>query len=450
MPISDIVNITVSITGGALSVAGFGTMLITGISAPFAEGETEIYTTMTELDDAGWLGTEQEYLAAQLAFSSAIRPDRVKVAHLADFVAQVDNVTIDTAADGTYTLDINGTDFAHVSSSETTTDIRDALVVLVNAGDEPVTAAPVLTDELDLTADNAGEPFITTLEGDQSANMTLLLATPNTGYQQGLNTIELFDDDWYGLYGVDDDDWHILERAVWTETRNKLHMASSDDADITDVGVTDDIASVLQTASYARTAIIYHDQTLPGTGEHIGAAWMANRLAVDLDQQSPTWALVNLPGITAQSLTTTLQSGAEGKNASHYPTYAGTAVTYKGRVAEGTAIELIVVADWLQARLTEAHQATLIEYSARGAKVPYTNDGIAQTESDARGVIERAIGVGHILGPGDPDTEPTYTFPRRAEVSSADVLAEQYSYQINVTSSGKILNINGSVFLAQS
>lgn len=112
--------------------------------------------------------------------------DRVIVQGSADLtatmdtsLAQVDNVTVDTSTDGTWTIDIDGVDCTFVSSSHTIEQIRDGLIAAIAASAAPATALPISTDELAISLDESGA-FTTTLEGDRAGDMTLT-ARPETG-----------------------------------------------------------------------------------------------------------------------------------------------------------------------------------------------------------------------------------------------------------------------------
>ena len=75
-----------------------------------------------------------------------------------------------------------------------------------------------------------------------------------------LNAIEAQDSDWYCLvtpYRVSAD---IQEISLWIETKTKIYVANSQDADVL-TAVSTDIASVLQAASYNRTAYLWHHKS---------------------------------------------------------------------------------------------------------------------------------------------------------------------------------------------
>ncbi len=94
-------------------------------------------------------------------------------------VAQVDNIDVTGTTDGTYTIAINGVDFSFVASSNSAAEIRDGLVTVLNANQAIVVAAPGVGDSLDLTASEAGVPFITTFTSNPGTNMVLSSTTAN-------------------------------------------------------------------------------------------------------------------------------------------------------------------------------------------------------------------------------------------------------------------------------
>jgi hypothetical protein len=96
-----------------------------------------------------------------------------------DPVAQVSSVTVTGNTDGNFTVTINGVNFTHTAATDTIEEIRDALIVLINAGAEPVTAAPVSTDEITLTADVAGDAFTLSTASGTPGEIEDALVTAN-------------------------------------------------------------------------------------------------------------------------------------------------------------------------------------------------------------------------------------------------------------------------------
>lgn len=90
-------------------------------------------------------------------------------------------VTLAGNADGDYTITINigdeSDDFTHPASSDSIEDIRDALIVLIDAGSLPVTTAAVSTDAIDI------------IPNDQAAEFTVELASPDDDMTQAASSI---------------------------------------------------------------------------------------------------------------------------------------------------------------------------------------------------------------------------------------------------------------------
>lgn len=83
---------------------------------------------------------------------------------------QADTITVTGNDDGTYTVNINGTDYSHVASSETVEQIRDALVTAIGSP-TGVTVGTSSTDVITLTAAVEGTPFsdgVTNTDGNLS------------------------------------------------------------------------------------------------------------------------------------------------------------------------------------------------------------------------------------------------------------------------------------------
>lgn len=84
--------------------------------------------------------------------------------------------------------------------------------------------------------------------------------TGDANITAALNAIDAQDSDWYCLLTPKRVSADIQEIALWIEAKTKIYVANSQDADVLTV-VTSDIASVLQTASYNRTAYLWHHKS---------------------------------------------------------------------------------------------------------------------------------------------------------------------------------------------
>ncbi len=132
------------------------------------------------------LGEAEQWIYTFLATAQAIaeigpapdRPQEDFERDWANFQQQVVNFLITGGTDGTYTITINSTAFAVVAVAQTATQIRDALLVLMqaatNANTFPIDFATGAGDSIDATAQNGGEvfTFVSTSTGDAITETT--------------------------------------------------------------------------------------------------------------------------------------------------------------------------------------------------------------------------------------------------------------------------------------
>jgi len=382
MPLADIITINITLQTKASSRPGFGTPIVIG-ELPAAVVTAGLFTdravvlTPTGFASAmlalGFTTTDAMYVAVQTAFAQDPSPTSVILGRRVTPTAQISNVLIATAEAGTYTVTIDGLDIPFVAVAETTTQIRDAMVILINATAAVVTAAPGAGDSIDLTADEAGVSF--TLAVDHSAtpaNISSTNPTPNLGIVEDLIAISAENDDWYGLVESTHSDGVNATAAPYIETQSKIFAAQSNSADILASG-SDDAFSKLQLAAFARTMPIYHDDD----AEYLDAAWLGD--ALPTDPGSITWNMRELTTVTPSvgvsgGVTATELVNLNNKNANYYERIAGRNVSRHGRMADGTFVDLIRGRDWLEINLA----LDVFDLLANEDKVPFTDGGANQ------------------------------------------------------------------------
>jgi hypothetical protein len=385
MSIEKIVNINISLQTATVERAGFGRALILGSNASFAE-DVRLYTSLSAVAD-DFLTTDDEYKAAAKLFSQPVKPPDVLIGKRATPVAQVNDIEITTLEDADYTVTINGTPFTHVPGGVPTNSsaVVTALIALITAGSEPVTATAsgIAPDEdLVLTADNAGEAFTVAV----TTNMTNVATTPSVGVQSDLTGIVDGSDlgkTWYALILTSRTTYEVTEAALWIEANKRLYIAGNGDSDII-TAVSTDVASVLAAKNYNRTAVLY-------SGDQANfpeAAWLG--VMLPKDPGSATWVFKTLAGNVADELTDTEETNAIGKNATVYIERGGVDNTQNaegGQVASGEWIDVIRGIDWLEARLEENIYTVLVTVD----KVPFTDNGIDQIVNAMQEILELAV-----------------------------------------------------------
>lgn len=434
MSIEKIVDINISLQTATVERAGFGRALILGDNATFAE-DVRLYTSLTAVA-ADFLTTDEEYKAAAKLFGQDLKPPDVLIGKRGTPVAQVNDIEIVTLEDADYTVTINGTPFTYVPGGvpANSSAVVTGLIALITAGSEPVTATAsgIAPDEdLTLTADNAGEAFTVAV----TTNMTDVATTPSVGVQSDLQGIVDGSDlgkTWYALILTSRTTYEITEAALWVESNKRLYIACSGDADIL-TAVTTDIASVLQSKNYDKTAILY-------SGDQANfpeAAWLGGMLP--RDPGSATWVFKSLSGIVADELTDTEETNAVSKGATVYISRGGVDNTQNndgGKVSSGEWIDVIRGFDWLEARMEENIYSLLVTVP----KVPFTDNGIDQVVTQMQEVLELSVSRGVL-------DSYTITRPSAADFSAAQKGTRQLTgIEFTGTLQGAIhkITINGT------
>lgn len=370
MPLSDFLQSSIVLGTISTSRPGYGIAMLLGAHTNFG-AVAKSYGKPSEMLDDGFLVTDPLYIGAARLFDQEKTPPRFWVGRRTTAVAQVDTVTVSVNTDGDYASTINGVDFLHSAVGETKTQIRDALVTAINAGAEPVTAAPVSTDQYTVTADAAGVGFTHTV----TANMAKVATTANNGIVEDLTAIAAYTKDWWAWASDDRTADDIKVSAAWTQTNKKFYVAQSNDAGVIDAGDTTSIASQLKTLGYTRTALVYH----ASDAEWADAMWLGTRLTKD--PGSATWHKVKGVGCTPNSVTSAQTAAMKAKNVNWFEEVGGHNVMLNGITAGGQFIDLIHGVDALNTDL----EYDVNDLQVNEDKVPFTPEGAAQVATVVEG-----------------------------------------------------------------
>ena len=409
MSLSDIVQVTITAQTTAPSRTGFGLPLIMAYHTNWPE-RARSYTSLDSMVSDGFATTDQAYLAAQACFAQNPRPTRVVVGreeNREEKKIKITPVSTNLKATYDYVVYINGLEAKYTTdATPTVAEITAGLKAAIDLLSQPVTTTDNLTD-LDIEANAVGTPF--TFYVQNTAVLDLEDITPDgtpNGIVADITAVREENDDWYGLILTNASSACILAAAVYIEANIKIMVTQSADTEILSASVSDDVASQLKTAGYARTAILYH----PKDSQYAGAAWMGK--CFPKDPGSITWKFKTLAGVDSVSLTDTQVGVLEGKGCNHYTTVAGIAITQQGVTSSGEFIDVTRSVDFIRARLQEYIYARL----ANADKIPFTDQGIAIIEAEVRAVMQLSIDQGILAA----DPAPTVTVPLAADVSTAD------------------------------
>lgn len=426
--ISEIVNVSISRDSQAVTRAGFGVMMHLALTRVFDDGAlVREYTSAADLLTDGFLTTDSAYIAASKYFSAPTAPESIIIGRR----KTGDTVTVTpTAVNSTaYTITINGTDFTFTSdASATVAEIVTGLVAAINAGSEPVTATNSTT-HVTLNPDVATTYYSVAVNGNMTVTMTA-----SQSWALDLAAIREANDTWYGLSTYSHLEADVADISAAIETMKKIYGYSSADAGIIAATQTD-VAADLSALNPDRTFGLYSavaDTSFPE------ARWFGEMFPKD--PGSATWKFKTLSGVVADSLTTTQRTNASGKDINTYESIGGVDITREGVMASGEFIDVIVGADWLEARLEERIYSRLVGND----KLPYTDAGITVIETEIRAQLQEAVAAGYLA----EYPAPVVVVPKVANISSANKLARLLTgitFQGTLAGAIHKTTINGSV-----
>jgi hypothetical protein len=467
VPLSDIVNVSISLETGQVTQAGFGLPLILGAHSRFTD-RIRFYTDLAGMVADGFVSTDAEYKAAAAMFAQTPRPQRIAIGRRAAKPTQQFTITPLTPTPTiamAYKVRVGDrTATYNAAASPTVASITAGLAAQITAlapawtastayavGDRRTNAQNVYECTVAGTSaaatgptgtgadivDNVAHwryvfPAVTATDGGTYCRVTLqtagawqsveVLDTSLLSIEQDqaavspgteLDAIKAVNSDWYAVVSVFSSRLEIPLIAQWVEANEKLFVVATQDTPVVNVSTTtgssntaDDVARQLKGASYARTALVYH----PNNGAFADAAWAARLLPED--PGSETWKFKTLAGVAAVSLTPTQQANAAAKYCNYYYALAGRSITAEGVVASNEFIDVIRGRDWVKARLQERIFARL----ANAKKIPYTDAGVAVVEAEVRAQLREAVDEGFLSA----SPEPTVSVPAVASVSSTD------------------------------
>ena len=354
-----------------------------------------------------------------------------------------------------YTVRINGTQFIYQAPNDVADNnqIAAGLVALINtfyplppetpvAKLQPVSATDNLDGSFEVEADVAGVTFLIQIDPAEAMTIQkgLIISpyTPSASVVTDLIAIKAVNDGWYALACTDRTSATVQAIAAWIETQIKIFGTTSADPNIInqDAGVdTTSIAALFQNAGYARSFVMYHQDANDDFPE---CAWFGNCLP--FTPGSETWKFKQLNSISYSNLSSAQSNRAFAKNANTYEFVGGVGITQNGTMAVGEFIDIIRGVDWL----TSTIQSYVYSVLVNTPKVPYTNAGITQIESQIRRALQLGVSNDFIA------SEPPYQIfiPDATTVPAIDKanrILNNVKFQATLAGAIQAINITGTV-----
>lgn len=403
MALNDIVQINISTQTTAPSQAGFGIPLVMGYHTVFPERVRQ-YSEVAAMVTDGFSADSLIVKCVTALLSQSPKVTHVLVGRMANAPVPSHKLTPVAVNSTEYVVEVNGTEVSYTSDvtatvAEITAGLKAAIDLLAIPG---VTTVDNSTD-LDVNATAGTDVWLSV--ADRSL-ITRRDNTPDPGIVADLAAVQNVSDDWYSVHVVNNSEAIIKAMAANIETQRKLFVTECGDDEIYDSGVSDDVASELDSLNYARTALMFH--TKPH--QYAGAGWAG--VLLPAKPGSATWKFKTIAGVSTDILTATEITNLENKNANHYTEVSGVSITQQGVTSSGEFIDITRFVDWLQARMQERIYARLVNLP----KLPFTDPGISVIGAEIQAQLDAGIEVGGLAA----DPAPSVFLPAAANVSFVD------------------------------
>jgi len=369
MTISDVANISISVSGAGPTRAGFGEPLIAALNVPWGSGAPREYSSLAGMVSDGFALTHPAYLAASAIASQQPTVTAWKVGRRTLAYSQTLHlVCLSTSALDTYAFNLRTPGGTWMGVSVASTGVPATDVASINTA---VTALGIAH----LTATHSSATLTLTMASGylldvqpDTVHMSFADVTSDPGIATDLTAIQAADNAWYGLLLDSNSPAEITAAAAWAEANGPvLFIYNSTDTECGDPSSTTDILYTEKQLAHARSAGIFSYAQLLS---YRAAAWMGQLFPTDAGSEN--WAMKTLVGQAPDVLTTNQQHAIENKNASIYVTLAGQPLTLFGRQPGGEWIDITRGIDSFTADLQE----DFIALEANNQKIPFTDAGI--------------------------------------------------------------------------
>lgn len=373
MPLSDIVNLTITAQTQTVSQQGFNTGILMAYHTAHMD-LTRSYSNLAAVAEDHAAGTVI-YRAAQAFFAQSPRPSTLKIGRRATAMSQTYKLTpTNTTEDFVYTLEFIEPDGTvqtatyTVQAGDTVATVIDGLKIAIDALGMDVTTTDNMTD-LDFDADNAGDLF--SIEDKSNSgrpgSVKIKNTTADPGIAADLTAIAAMDPDFFGIFLDSNSEAEGLAAMAWVETSIYVMSVDSSDTEILDQAISNDYFSDAETSAYARSFGVWKSKSLSFAG---GAA--LGRMLPFTPGEFDIF-LKTLAGQAADNLSDTHVAQIKAKTGNYYNALGGVNVYREGKTFANEWIDVIILIEYLRARIKENIFVAMLNQN----KVPYTDSGVS-------------------------------------------------------------------------
>ncbi|MDQ0507409.1 DUF3383 domain-containing protein [Xanthobacter agilis] len=425
LAVSDVVNVTVTISPTAATTRNFGAGLL--ISTRDVVDVGERIRSYSSLEGVGgdFGSTDSEYLAASKFFSQSPQPSLVYIGRWAKgpTPGTLKGGVLSTSerrmsewtgiTDGSFTISINGTAKNVTGLNFSAASNLPAVAAIIDAG---LTGASVTWDananRFVVKSDTTGTSSTVTYATNYSTGTSVATALKFTSSTASApvdgiaaeslsDAIEAFVDtsgDWYAgilVQNTDDnlDDFFAAAQIVEGLGKARMLGGTVTSSTVLDSTNTEDLASLCSDAGLSHTFLQYSSQP------YAAASFFGRAATVDFTGSDTTLTMKfkTEPGMTAETLTETQASTLKAKHCNVFVNYDNsTAIIQEGVMSNGYFFDEVHGLDWLKDYI-QTDVWNLLYTST--TKVPQTNAGNSLIATRIEKCLQQAVKNG-LVAPG--------------------------------------------------
>lgn len=371
-----LITVTIITANAAPQLPNFGTPALVAYHTKNTDF-IRTYTNLAGMVTDGFATTDPAYLWAQTIFSQTPSVPSLKIVRGTTAAAQTATFLVtDTAVGDTIgftVIGVNGV-VKVVNATSTGVVINDATTLAGLAAANGTTMANGGTATVTITTTVAGKiVFYSAIKGGTFTDTTAA-STPATD----LNNALTVDTQFFGVTSEHMDSTNILAMAVWAEANKRMHCYTT--TDTAALGAGTGIGNTLKTAGYTYS----YGQWSGTQGQYGAAATESQRFTSK--PGTDTWAYKQLAGVTADAVTPTQITNANGNNLNYYvANVAGVNITLTGIQASGMYADIRRGIDALAAQI----QIQVYQLLLNQPKVPYDPTGIAMVGAEIASAMQQ-------------------------------------------------------------
>lgn len=423
LAVSDVVNVTVTISPTAAATRNFGAGLVIGATDVIDVGER--IRSYSDMDDvaADFGSTDPEYIGATRFFSQDPQPSLVYIGRWGQTAthgtlrggvltaSQQLTSAWTSITDGAFKIDVDGTTKTVTGLNFSTALNMPGVAALIDAGLsggsvtwDANSGRFVVKSDTTGTSSTVGYAVAPASGTDISATLKLtsaLAGTPVVGIaaESLTEAVEAFVDksgDWYAAMVLPTvSNAEFLAAAQYIEALGKKRIigATISSTTVLDNTLDTDLASVVSAANLKRTWVQY------SATDYAICSFFGRAATVDFTGSNTTLTMKFKaePGVTAETLTETQAATLKAKNCNVFVNYDNdTAIVQEGVMANGYFFDEVHGLDWLENYIqTEVWN---LLYTSK-TKVPQTNAGMSLIAAKIENCLQQAVTNG-LVAPG--------------------------------------------------